>query len=490
MALSYTNLVSAASGGNYGTSSYSSGSFTPPNNSLIVALVGGQAWPGSVPSAASPFTCTGGSLTWTRRLIATTASNGWPSQLELWTAPVTTGASMTITVDHASATMGGWLIHAIAITGYDTGSPIGASATNNSFTTDGAASLTLSGAPASDSVVIAARLFQMDTAGGSSANPGSGFTEIYDTSVNDWASMESQRRDGSTSTSVPWADVDATGTTIATSVALAIEIKAASTGITGTLGVSDGRDTVAGTATVDITGALSKSDSRDTLSSTSTLGITGALGATDGRDTLASDSTLASDDNSGALAATDSRDTMSASATLDIQALVNAVDPRDTLSSSATLDIEAELSATDHRDTLAGVATLGITGELEQTDGRDTLAGAGNPIIDATLAQADARDTLSATATLQIAGTLAQTDTRDSVSGQTNLGIAGTLAETDRRDTLSSASTLGIEGQLGVTDRRDTVSSYGYDPDYEPPEEEEEDTVYWEPRRHPRRGWR
>lgn len=247
MALSRTSLIGSASSGNHGTGSFSSGSFTPPNNSLIVAFVYGQAWPGSVPSAASPFTCSGGSLTWTRRLIVTTASNGWPSQMEIWTAPVTTGSSMTITVDHASATMGGWLIHAVAYTGYDTSTPTGATASSASLATDGAATITLSGSPASDSEVLAGRLLQMDTAGGCSATQGSGWTELYDASVNDWASAETQVRGGSTSTSVPWADVNGNGAAIATSIAGAIEIKAASSGsVVSGDGTSSGTGAAAG----------------------------------------------------------------------------------------------------------------------------------------------------------------------------------------------------------------------------------------------------
>lgn len=245
MALSRTSLIGSASSGNHGTGSFSSGSFTPPNNSLIVAFVYGQAWPGSVPSAASPFSCTGGSLTWTRRLIVTTASNGWPSQMEIWTAPVTTGSSMTITVDHASATMGGWLIHAVAYTGYDTSTPTGATASSASLATDGAATITLSGSPASDSEVLAGRLLQMDTAGGCSATQGSGWTELYDASVNDWASAETQVRGGSTSTSVAWADVNGNGAAIATSIAGAIEIKAASSGVSLTAtGIATGAPSV------------------------------------------------------------------------------------------------------------------------------------------------------------------------------------------------------------------------------------------------------
>jgi hypothetical protein len=70
----------------------------------------------------------------------------------IWTAPVTTGVSMTVTVGTGSTTCE-LTVQSVYYTGYDTGTPTGATATGTA-TTAGATTITLSGAPATTSEVL------------------------------------------------------------------------------------------------------------------------------------------------------------------------------------------------------------------------------------------------------------------------------------------------------------------------------------------------
>jgi len=139
---------------------------------------------------------------------------------------------MTVTLDCGARNIYFYFVHVVAYTGSNTSTPTGATATDSATVTNGAESLTLSAAPASDSEVIAARLLEASGAGTVLAAEGSGWTEVYDSSADDEYGLESQIRTGSTSTDVPWVDIQNGTATIARGVALALEIMAAAGGAT------------------------------------------------------------------------------------------------------------------------------------------------------------------------------------------------------------------------------------------------------------------
>jgi hypothetical protein len=227
---------------------YTTGSFTPPANSLLVAHFGIVNGPGTgCDNRVGLASVTGGSLTWTKRLGPTGAASDNPyasatsytSAGEVWTAPVGgSPASMTIVAtsscNNASDGARG-LIEVEAYTGYDTGSPIGATASaaiGFFITGNDTASLTLSASPASSSIVQAG--LHAETFGANStAAPGSGWTEIYDqgTSLDGYGAMQGQVRTGSTSTSVDWNNTSAGQIDWGTWL-YAIEIKEAAGGAT------------------------------------------------------------------------------------------------------------------------------------------------------------------------------------------------------------------------------------------------------------------
>lgn len=232
MALSRTSHASAE---NSGSGTVTTASFTPPNNSLLFAVLCADP---SSPSTSVAFSVSGGGLTWTRQLTLGPIYFGgsapdYYQRMEVWTAPVTTGASMTVSGTDSASGANHQHLHVFSWTEYDTGSPIGATVTRNGTTDTGALSITLSASPASTSEVLAGRARIDSGSYDSTATPGSGWTELYDTAGSGGVSdLQTQVRGGSTSTTVAWSDVDDTaGTSAPWSVlSFGIEIKEAGGG--------------------------------------------------------------------------------------------------------------------------------------------------------------------------------------------------------------------------------------------------------------------
>lgn len=149
MALVRTNEISAGTE----TATTVTGSFTPPNNSLLVVGVCGL---NSIQDTnSSNFTVSGGGLTWTSRLFSNSVNGGNHQWVGVYTAPVTTGVSMTVT---ATASSGAYdvVVAVVAYTGYDTSTPIGVTGSNSwDAAQSGTLTYNLSGTPAGTSEVIA-----------------------------------------------------------------------------------------------------------------------------------------------------------------------------------------------------------------------------------------------------------------------------------------------------------------------------------------------
>jgi hypothetical protein len=209
-----------------GVSSVATGSFTPPDNSLLVVVGAAvQSSNGGLQGSSFGITDSVG-LTWTSRVLSA-APTRWGVGLRVWTAPVTTGVSMTVTVNVGVLNANRLYAQAISYTGYDTTTPTGSTATGTNTGSGGAQTITLSAAPASTSEVLG--IVSSVSSGTQSVTPGSGWTEILDVNNPNWACFQMQRRDSSISDQVPWADLDETGTVYEAMLA-ALEIRAAGGG--------------------------------------------------------------------------------------------------------------------------------------------------------------------------------------------------------------------------------------------------------------------
>lgn len=238
MALSRIAELQSNTDDTTGTLSHTTASFTPPSNCVLVATVGCVNGGGGA-DVRTGLALSGGGHSWTRQVgpLGGTVA-GYTSAGEIWTAPVTTGASMTCTLVHAGNVgddKSVALIHVLSYTS-DTGTPeIGTpnTASGAHDQGDGAVQITLGSAPATASEVVAARWYSSNGSD-TTATPEAAWTEIYDAQAGSgYGSLQTQIRTGSVSTAVDWDSVMDDATTAWNSCAMAVEVKeSASTGVT------------------------------------------------------------------------------------------------------------------------------------------------------------------------------------------------------------------------------------------------------------------
>lgn len=112
-----------------------SASFTPPDSTVLVAcLISNGTSPNN--TGTPTFSCSGGSLTWTKRAERIDTDTGSPQEggAAIYTAPVTTGASMTVTGGNGGTTDEQIAVKVYALTGCDLASPVGATGEGSSTT--------------------------------------------------------------------------------------------------------------------------------------------------------------------------------------------------------------------------------------------------------------------------------------------------------------------------------------------------------------------
>lgn len=228
-----TDLLCQITGatGNFGTGNWTTSSFTPPANSLVVVIAEVNLNEGPTTDPLSAFTISdSGGHTWTAVPGAAITSDptNFPCSTKTFTAPFTTSGSVTLTVTTGGRSAGQYAVSVVAYTGYDTTTPIGAVATGESpAISSGApplpATITLNAAPATSSEVMAGLGADRTTAG---VTQGDGWLEGCDTENTDWGGLQSQFRNDSPSTAVSWVDIRAGGV-LFKYAAVAVEIRAA-----------------------------------------------------------------------------------------------------------------------------------------------------------------------------------------------------------------------------------------------------------------------
>src|SRR5262245_57905698 len=122
MALSRTNVGQFQSGGGHGTGSFVTSSFTPADNSLLVVCI--MAVNNANNATATNLTLSGGGWTYNQRVGVDQLTDGTDC-VAIYTAPVGTGASMTLTVDCGAEDIFQYTLHVFTETGYNSGSPVG-----------------------------------------------------------------------------------------------------------------------------------------------------------------------------------------------------------------------------------------------------------------------------------------------------------------------------------------------------------------------------
>jgi hypothetical protein len=213
-----------------GSGPFTSGSFTPPNNSLLVVIVLAGIDVAN-PTNEGHYVITGGGLTWTKQTSNNVSWGGDGAVVQIWTAPVTTGASMSVTLTHTGHTIYACALFPFAYTGYDTGTPTGAF--DAEWIASNTNTLTLSSTPDSDSEVIGGILIVGGDGIASDVTvaPAFGETEIAEyTQTDSFGKWQMQFRTGSTSTSFGWSSTTGAGGDYNRRIFGALEIEAAAGG--------------------------------------------------------------------------------------------------------------------------------------------------------------------------------------------------------------------------------------------------------------------
>lgn len=225
MAISVTTLKQEKLDPTPDTAAATSSSFTPADNSLLLVIVRAQEETnGGLRGSDLTLTPSTGSAT--LRVTSGATDGEWSYGIKYFTIPITTGAAMTVQVDAGTHAVHEYVVEVYQITGHNSSSPIGGSATGNDADGDGSATITLDATPASDSWVFSSAEVSLVSAGVTSVTHGADQTEIYDSQTAEWGVSQTQRRTGSTSTSVSWVDLGVEGSIESGAVMVALEIKA------------------------------------------------------------------------------------------------------------------------------------------------------------------------------------------------------------------------------------------------------------------------
>lgn len=151
-----------------------------------------------------------------------------------------------------------------------------------------------------------------------------------------------------------------------------------SSDVTGTLAVTNARDTLAAAGTPTVAGTLARTNANDALSAAGTTTVTGALAKTNADDSLA-----ASGDVGGAVTGT-----------------LNRQNANDSLAAAGTTTVTGTLATTNASDTLAAAGSTTVVGSLAKTEGADTLQATGAAgSVTGTVAVTNRNDTLEALGT-------------------------------------------------------------------------------------------
>ena len=398
----------------------SSSSFTPANNSLLVVTVHAI----SADSATDPVvSVSGGSLTWTRQKRACT-NDPLGMLVEIWTAPVSTGASMTVTVDVSdtyifSGESTGFSV--TEITGYDTGSPVGLTAeTATHASHSGVLNLSLGGTTASSSIVLGGVASDGDNGDGAISGYASGYTGIFTGANTDgWFRAHASYKAGALSTY----DVPSWSTAYGYAAA-AIEIKAASTEITAT---------------------ASFTEPNETLSSSVSHPVLGTASFTESNETLSSDVAVTNPSVDANASFTEPNESLSATGTSTVVGVAAFTEPNESLSSAATHPVTGSAEFTEPNETLSAAASSALLASAAFTEPNETLsAAADHPVLGVGLQTAEPNETLTGAAGVLALATASFTEPNESLAALTGVVVDGVADFTEPGENLNSLVDTGV----------------------------------------------
>lgn len=218
-----TSIHQQTSSDSFGTGAFTTTSFTPNSSRRLIVIAHAQSQSNDALDGSSLTISDNdsGITSWTA-IVNTTTHSGWGYGSRAWVSDQNaSGSSMTVSIDAGTFAIENYRVEVFAVENF---SSIGATASGSSTTFISPQSITLSAAPASASVCLAAANVALG-GGTSTIDPGTGWTEVTGSDVTrtDWWNFQAQTRTGSTSTTVEWQDL-ATGASPIGAALLAFEI--------------------------------------------------------------------------------------------------------------------------------------------------------------------------------------------------------------------------------------------------------------------------
>jgi hypothetical protein len=212
---------------------FTTASITPGANCVLCLLVGGvNGGAGNLDIFDNTTTCvsSGSGPTWTKQEWATYTGT-FQAQAVIWTATIggSDPGSFTVTFDFGTGarTAGAWCYSIHRCTGHDTGTPFGGKETTSSQAGNGAVTITMDAAPATDDVTLALSFCDTDASGtGASFGAGTWTQTAVGSGTHDLG-WNTGYREASTDATVPWSDVNTGSASAFTSAQAAIVVKAA-----------------------------------------------------------------------------------------------------------------------------------------------------------------------------------------------------------------------------------------------------------------------
>ena len=145
----------------------------------------------------------------------------------------------------------------------------------------------------------------------------------------------------------------------------------ASTGVTGTLSLTDGGETLAFTGEVPVTGTMTLTDGGEDLDFTGNVPISGTMSLTDGGEVLTFSGL---NTTNGTMTLTDGGETISMTGEVPVTGSLDITDGGESLTFSGSLGLSGTLAITDGGETIALTGSVPVTGTMTLTDGGETLS--------------------------------------------------------------------------------------------------------------------
>lgn len=422
-----------------------------------------------------------GGNTWTKHIGRTRPVADWCPFITIWTTTVASTTSITVTADNSDPPPPDVESRTLFVYRAENVGGFGVMAEGDqedvSGTGTSALSLTLSGAPAESSLVLAAVINSASVPDGTATDPGAGWTQVTELANPDpgWHVVLAQSRSGSTSTSVVF-ELDHFIAVAGVALELigapeeggggpegtaSLTTEAAVVSATGTVRISGVASVATAAASTSATGALSIAATAsvavsNAVSSGAALAIVGTS-ATSTADATVS-STIAPTPISGVASVAVADATASATGQVAIAGVASMTAAAATVSSAGAVALRASASV-DVANAVSSGAALSIAGQVSTSAGDASVSSSGAASIRGTAsvsadASASAAGTvaLAATASLVLEGAVVSSEgSQQEVStGELTATLADAAASASGKVTVAATATGNVDASTSA----------------------------------------